>query len=40
MTTLTYDNPNDIESVELTIQTVSGHSSTVIYAKRQESTSC
>jgi hypothetical protein len=32
MTTLTYDNPNDIESVELTIQTVSGHSSTVIYA--------
>lgn len=32
MTTLTFDNPNDIEHVELTIQTVSGRSSSVIYA--------
>lgn len=32
MAILTYDNPNDIESVELKIQTVSGSSSPVIYA--------
>jgi len=32
MTPLAYDNPNDIENVELTIQTVSGHNSPVIYA--------
>lgn len=32
MTTLTYDDPNDIDSVELTIQSGSGHNSPVIYA--------
>ena len=32
MTPLTYDNPDDIENVELTIQTVSGHNSPIIYA--------